>query len=384
MNRARSGNPARLMPTPSIVIYPNEGGATQEEGVAVPEAPGIYCLRPRIGEPHVGTSQNLRRRVRRLLNAFGDRVASIECWTAASRLDSLLQLCEVTRAIYPNEYMRRLRLRPPWFSVLLESDPYPELTIQNRTGGPQEFVLGPFATRDAVQAYEEKVLALFQVRRCPGPLQPAAEHPGCVYGEMNQCLRPCQLAVSREEYASEVRRLRDFLETNGKHMLRTLSAAREQASERMDFEEAAQIHKRAEKVKAAAALREDIVGEIRSFCGVALTRGFEGNVCVLRPMWKGKWQASVAITVSIDNAERRSLDAEVREKLIQVLESTLTDRSVMDDLAIFQRWYRSSYRDGQWFPFRGLDDVDYRRIVKSISKLVTANAQAVPPAGIPC
>ena len=56
-----------------------------------------------------------------------------------------------------------------------------------------------------------------------------------MYGEMNLCMRPCQLAVSREEYATEVARVRDFLATNGHHQLAVLMAARDRASEETDF-----------------------------------------------------------------------------------------------------------------------------------------------------
>ena len=47
-------------------------------------------------------------------------------------------------------------------------------------------------------------LDLFQLRRCQEDLAPSPGHPGCIYGEMGKCLRPCQEAVSREEYAGEV------------------------------------------------------------------------------------------------------------------------------------------------------------------------------------
>ena len=41
------------------------------------------------------------------------------------------------------------------------------------------------------------------------------------------------------------------------------------------------------------------------------------------------------------------------------------------------RWYFSSWRDGDWFPFRGLEDLNYRRLVRGISNLL----RGMPAAG---
>ena len=53
--------------------------------------------------------------------------------------------------------------------------------------------------------------------------------------------------------------MRAFLETNGESMLEELAARRERASEAMDFEAAAAVHKQWEKVKAATQLADDVV-----------------------------------------------------------------------------------------------------------------------------
>jgi hypothetical protein len=76
---------------------------------------------------------------------------------------------------------------------------------------------------------------------------------------MKMCMEPCKGACSKEEYAAEAGRVRAFLETNGESMLAELAAKREAASEAMDFEAAAAVHKQWEKVKAAAGLADEIV-----------------------------------------------------------------------------------------------------------------------------
>ncbi len=233
---------------------------------------------------------------------------------------------------------------------------------------------GPFYSRDVAQQYEEEVLALFQIRRCTDTLAPTPDHPGCIYGEMNQCLRPCQCAVTPQEYATEIQRLVDFLGTNGRSPIAVLSTARDRAADQTDFEHAAQIHKRIEKMKAAAAARDEAIAEIRQFNGVALTRAVPMRQFRLWPMLEGYWQEPLTLDFSAEVSRATSLDRELRDRLDESFAGPRSAGSRLEDLAIFSRWYYSSWRDGHWFPFRTLSDLNYRRLVREISKLVKADA----------
>jgi hypothetical protein len=88
-------------------------------------------------------------------------------------------------------------------------------------------------------------------------------------------------------------------------------------------------------------------------------------------MWDGRWQA--ALEISFDaGAVARSLDLQVRERLEAVLKAPQTNGERLDHLALFQRWYGSSWREGEWFPFDTLSTLDYPRLVRRISKLAGA------------
>lgn len=339
---------------------------------AIPSTPGVYRIVPASGEAHISWSSNLQRRAKRLRAILKQGVLRLDCWPAASKLDSSLLLYELTRLEFPADYIRRLRFRPPWFLGLSDNDAYPQPTISQRISLASEIVLGPFGNRDSAQAYLEGTLGLFQVRRCPGALQPSADHPGCLYGEIGQCLRPCQLAVSVQEYASEMARLTDFLRTNGRSAITDLSVARNRASEAMDFETAAQAHKRLEKVKAAAALRDSEVGDARRFCGIALTRASQPHACQLRPMLDGFWQDAIEFSFEQNASTSRSIDVEVRERLSAVLRAPEKGSDRAEHLALFGRWARSSWCDGEWFSFQTLNDLDYRKLVRRMSRFVQA------------
>jgi excinuclease ABC subunit C len=301
-------------------------------------------------------------------------LVSAECWATGSRLETSLLLYELSKLYYPDEYLTRLRLRLPWFVGLTSGDAFPRLRVANRISRRHGPAYGPFPNRDAAQRYEQEILGLFQIRRCTEALTPDPNHPGCIYGEMNQCLRPCQCGVTREEYGFEASRVEEFLSTHGKSAVATLSAARDRACEETDFEQAAQVHKRLEKIEAAIGARDAVVKEIDQFNGVALTRTAERRRFQLWPMLSGLWQEAIALDFSAEASHPTSLDRELRERLTEHLSAARTSGKRIEELALFSRWYFSSWRDGEWFPFHTVADLNYRRLVREISKMVRADA----------
>lgn len=365
-----------------ILVDPAESGLI--ERIDALARAGVYALYSPGRPPYLSWSAHLPRRLKRLLVGPGanspDRIAQlrsnllvVECWPTGSRLETSLLLYELSKLHYPNEYLTRLRMRMPWSIGLTDGDAFPRLRVLNRNSRRDGPLFGPFPSRDAAQAYEQQIEGLFQIRRCVDTLTPDPDHPGCIYGEMNQCLRPCQCAVTTEEYAAEAARVADFLSTNGKNSIALLSAARDRACEATEFEQAAQIHKRIEKVREAAAAREAVVSEIHRFSGVALTPASNPRRFRLWPMLEGFWQEPVEMDFSGEESRSKPLDHELRDRLSACLAEPRTTGKRFEELAIFSRWYSSSWRDGEWFPFRRLEDLNYRRLVRQISNLAKSD-----------
>ena len=253
----------------------------------IPAAPGVVCLRgaEEQSQPYLTRAADVRRRLRRLLGEpeaapavegilaeqgrpvlskrlnLRDRVKWIEWTRTGSEFESTVVLYCAARASFgPAEARRRLRLHAPFVLRMAMSNEHPRVYVTNRLNRKSlEESYGPFQSRAAAERYCEAVLDLFKLRRCWEDLEVSPDHPGCAYGEMKMCMEPCKGACTREEYAAEAERVRAFLETNGESMLAELAAKRETASEAMDFEAAAAVHKQWEKVKAATQLADEIV-----------------------------------------------------------------------------------------------------------------------------
>jgi hypothetical protein len=278
------------MPAAQLLAHRIEFSPKDSDTVlrAIPADPGVVALRGAdpASEPYLTRTADLRRRARRLLAApeaknedgtpilskrlnLRERVRWIEYTRTGSDFESTLVLYRASRAAFGGEEARRrLRLHAPTFLRVTMENAYPRVYATNRLSTKalaESF--GPFPSRAAADRYCDAVLDLFQIRRCHEELEPHPEHPGCVYGEMKKCMAPCKAGAmqdcSREEldtrYASESQRVFDFFTTRGSSMLDAIAAEREAASEAMDFEQAAALHKQWEKVRAASLLADEIV-----------------------------------------------------------------------------------------------------------------------------
>src|SRR6202041_1255792 len=219
--------------------------ASPSELDSIPDIPAVFLLWAGEGKPYLARTALLRRRLKRLISDR-DRVSRllnlrgiaerIEYWPVGSRLESSLLHLELAQQHFPEDWPRITRLRAPAFVRLTVDNPFPRTMVTTRLG--RGLFYGPFASRAAAERFDGELLDLFQIRRCEENLTPSAEHPGCIYGEMNRCLRPCQEAVSVEEYRGEASRAEQFLRTHAGSLIDSTESARDRASSEMQFEEA--------------------------------------------------------------------------------------------------------------------------------------------------
>jgi hypothetical protein len=252
--------------------------------------------------------------------------------------------------------------------------------VSTRLSAARVFQYGPFRTRAAAESFEQEALNLFQVRRCQEDLAPAADHPGCVYGEMGRCLRPCQAVVGEQEYASEVQRFIEFLTTHGESLLQALAAARDQASEQMRFEDARRLHERYGRVAQVVKLGDELAVNVEALNGVAVLASVEPGAVALRFLLGGIWLDEIRFSIQPTAGEMIPLDRRLRELAARLEAPRLTLRQREEHVALLARWYYSSWRDGEWIPMPALDALPYRKLVRAIS---TVAARAAAPQTAP-
>lgn len=338
----------------------------------VENRPSVFLIHLDSGQPYLARTNQLKRRLTRLLGGsklldLSKIAREIEIWYTPAKLEQWLVFYQLAKQYFPETYRKVVRLPSPSYVKLLLSNAFPRTLVTSRVAGKESVFYGPFRSRAEAERWEAEMLDFFQVRRCEEDLDPNPDHPGCMYGEMNQCLRPCQLVVSANEYASEVKRVEQFLETNGASLADAIGHARERASENLEFEEAARQHRRLEKLEALLRSASEITGNIRHTNGVSAVR--HGAGVDLWFLLEGVWADPVRLEMSTHSGE--SMDRRLREVVaaIEVRKPALKERE--EHLALLARWYFSTWRDSDWLPFPSREEVPYRKLVRAISKAMS-------------
>jgi excinuclease UvrABC nuclease subunit len=369
------------LPDPEVIEL--EACGIDAAVASAPAAPAVFLLWPREGAPYLSRTASLRRRLTRLLGAGAPSrmlnlravARRIEYWRTASRLEAALYGYALARRHFPETYCSLLRLRMPYYVKLILSNRFPRTQITARLTASRALYYGPMPSRAAAERFESEFLDLFQLRRCQEDLEPSPEHPGCIYGEMNRCLRPCQLVVSADEYRSEAHRVAEFLSSRGTSLLRTIAAARDRLSEELDFEEAARQHARWERVNQIIRLAGDLAAEIDRLHGAAVTPSANPGEVLLWFLRRGAWQGPVRFSLAPVEGKPVSLDKRLREILASLEPVQMAASERQEHLALLARWYYSSWRDGEWIAIENFEAPPLRKLVHAIHR-VAAGASA--------
>ena len=351
---------------------------------AVPAAPAVFLLRsdgPQ-AEPYVSKTANLRRRLQRLLGApterskklnLRDQVRHIEYSPTGSDFESGFLLYKLLRATFPRTYTNRLRFRfAPLIKLHMENE-YPRASITTRLGrtNGRNVYYGPFLSRAAAEKFANDSLDFFKMRRCVDDLHPDPKFPGCIYSEMKMCLAPCFKGCTDEEYQAEVARVQAYFESGGESLVREISTQRDAASTNLDFESAAALHVRLEKLKPVLGGLPEIVHRIDRLAGVIVQRSAIPESVNFFRIERGRISGPMTFSIQTpDHTRSQSMEARVTEAAAGIpLSDSKTALETMEHLALLRRWYYRSSRVGEIFFADDKGVLPLRRIVRGISRV---------------
>ena len=415
----------------------------------LPEGCGVFALfgEHADAEPYLAKTSNIRRRLHRFLSPaptqsrrlqLAERIARIEFTETGSDLASDLVFYEAARTVdgwieaaglhSARDARTRLRLRPAAFLRVRMENRYPRAVLTTRVTGIAATGLkepvGPFPSKAAAERYLEQVLDLFLLRRCVENLNPDPAFPGCMYSEMKKCLAPCYQGCTDERYAEEATAVAEFLRTHGQSLLEQVAGQRTAAAEALEFEQAAALHQRYEKVEAVAGQMPEAARPVSQLSGVVVQPGSESDSVDLFLLKRGllagpraystlgmrlhnelsgssslytQPMALVPVPLAEDGsspvkeASRDVLETRLDE-VVAGLEASITttpkqqrDSSVYEDhLSLLARWfYRPQTRRVGEVIFRDADGTLPRRaVIRAISRVASSAQLGASAAGM--
>ena len=350
---------------------------------SAPAAPAVFLLRsddPQ-AEPYVSKTANLRRRLQRLLGPpeqtrrlnLRDRVRSIEYTATGSDFESGFLLYRVLRSAFPRTYTDRLRMRfAPLLKLHMENE-YPRASITTRLGraGGRSLYYGPFASRTAAEEFANDSLDFFKMRRCVDDLHPDPQFLGCIYSEMKMCLAPCFKGCTDADYQAEVSRVQAYFDSGGDSLVREITVQRDQASTSLDFENAAALHVRVEKLKPVLGQLPEIVRRIDQLTAIMVQRSAVPDAVTFFLIDAGLITGPLTFPIqSMEHTKSQSMESRVQAALATIPPSkSKTALETMEHLALLKRWFYRSTRSGEIFFADIRGGLPLRRLVRGIARV---------------
>lgn len=242
-----------------------------------PAKPGVYIMKDESGGTiYVGKALNLRNRVRSYFSGRKDpktavlvsRVAEIEHIVCRNEYEALLLENSLIKKHQPR-YNINLKDGKTYPVIRVTNEEYPRVFRTRRVVNDGSTYYGPYTNVSSIDAYLELIEQLFPLRKCRGPVR---KRPSpCLYYHMGRCTAVCAGKTDREEYLSNVERIRRLLGGERESLINELTGQMHEAGRRLDFERAASIRDTIQAIESLAHEQQVIDNDpdVRDFVGVA-------------------------------------------------------------------------------------------------------------------
>ena len=233
----------------------------EEELKKLPSLPGVYIMHDEQDAIiYVGKAISLKNRVRQYFQKsrnlgikkeqMVEQIARFEYIVTDSELEALVLESNLIKEHCPkyNTMLKDDKNYP--FIKVTAGEAFPRIMTARSMKKDKSKYFGPYTSAGAAKDVIELTRKLYHLRTCNRnlPRDIGKERP-CLYYHIKQCDAPCQGYITEAAYQKQVEELLDFLNGNHKKILTQLEGKMYEASEKMEFEDAAQYRDLIQSVK---------------------------------------------------------------------------------------------------------------------------------------
>ena len=234
---------------------------TQEMVADVPLDPGVYFFRGASGKIlYIGKAKCLRKRVRSYLHKVKRRPNKIKRlirWTTdvryqvcRSEQEALFLESRLIQEHQPSYNTAMKYGRSSWYIRIDVGEAFPRLERVSETqpeDGARYF--GPLSSRRWTDEAIDVLQRIFPVRTCEGEITPIPGFRACFQYDLKRCDAPCAALITRERYGEMITDIVDLLDGAYEKVQTRLVSKRDSASEALQFERAAALHKQLQRIQ---------------------------------------------------------------------------------------------------------------------------------------
>ena len=257
----------------------------EEKLLNLPDASGVYLMKDAKGHViYVGKAVSLRGRVRSYFQkgAKGEKtemmvrqIADVETIVTHTELEALALESNLIKKHRPRyNVLLRDDKNYPYIRLDIKSE-YPRLEVVRRLKKDGALYYGPYVPAGGMWETLALIRRTFPLASCrKDDFGKRPERP-CLQFQIGRCLAPCTGTADNALYRETVLQVRLFLEGRNRDLLDLLKGRMEEASEKMEYERAAELRDRIAKIEGALE-RQKIISpgfENQDVIGMAMEGG---------------------------------------------------------------------------------------------------------------
>ncbi len=231
----------------------------RESIAQLPTGPGVYLFKDSAGTVlYIGKAKSLRPRVASYFQPATDLVSTrgpeinrmitqlvedIDLLECESEVDALLHENRLIKDIQPrfNERLKDGKSFP--YLQITTGEDFPRISITREPKIKGAKLYGPFVSVNDLRAALPLLQRVFKFRTCNLDIDSHDDarryYRPCILHAIKQCTAPCGARVSKQNYAKQIRHLKQFMESKGTLLKRDITKQMATAAEKLDFERAA-------------------------------------------------------------------------------------------------------------------------------------------------
>ena len=231
----------------------------EEELKKLPKEPGVYLMKDKDDKIiYVGKAVNLKNRVSSYFRKTNktDRILKMvslidhfEYIVVGNEAEALILECNLIKENRPKyNVLLKDDKTYPYIKIDVKSD-FPNVIITRRIINDGSKYFGPYANPGAAKEMVDFIKQKYKIRQCRNF---KSNTRACLNYHIKRCLAPCVGLISKEDYRKQINEIIDLLDGKTDKILKDLKIQMNDASKKMNFEEAAYIRDRMQAIEKAS------------------------------------------------------------------------------------------------------------------------------------
>lgn len=220
----------------------------EDELKKLPEKPGVYIMHDKDDKViYVGKAISLKRRVKSYFRKTNktDRIKKMvslisyfEYIVVDNEAEALILECNLIKKYKPKfNVLLKDDKTYPYIKIDIKSK-YPNVVVTRRIINDGSKYFGPYISSGAAKAMLDFIKKKYKIRQCRNFKY--KDRP-CLNYHIKRCSAPCMEYISQEDYKKQINEIIDLLDGKTNKILKELAIKMEEASKKMDYEEAAYV-----------------------------------------------------------------------------------------------------------------------------------------------